>query len=74
MIKKTEALYQFMIDNAANFSQDWLKRQRIMKGSDYSADAPPEVMNRVREQNSNYVRLVAKSLHQSEEEMKKTIA
>ncbi|MBT2703383.1 STAS domain-containing protein [Chryseobacterium sp. ISL-80] len=31
-------------------------------------------MNRVKEQNSNYVRLVAKSLYQTEEEMKETIS
>lgn len=74
MDKKTEALYQFLVDNATDFTQDWLKCQRIITGSDYSADAPPEIMNRVKEQNSNYVRLVAKSLYQSEEEMKETIA
>jgi rsbT co-antagonist protein RsbR len=71
---KTEALYQFLVDNATNFTEDWLKRQRVIKGSDYSADAPPEVMNRVKVQNSNYVRLVAKALYQTEEEMKETIS
>jgi rsbT co-antagonist protein RsbR len=71
---KTEALYRFLVDNAANFTEDWLKRQRVIHGSDYSADAPPEVMNKVKEQNSNYVRLVAKSLYQPEEEMKETIS
>ncbi|WP_285847862.1 MULTISPECIES: STAS domain-containing protein [unclassified Mesobacillus] len=74
MDQKTEALYQFLVDNATDFTQDWLKRQRIITGSDYSADAPPEIMNRVKEQNSNYVRLVAKSLYQTEEEMKETIS
>jgi rsbT co-antagonist protein RsbR len=74
MDQKTEALYQFLVDNATDFTQDWLKRQRIITGSDYSAAAPPEIMNRVKEQNSNYVRLVAKSLYQSEEEMKETIS
>ncbi|WHX38514.1 STAS domain-containing protein [Mesobacillus sp. AQ2] len=74
MDQKTMALYQFLVDNAADFTQDWLKRQRIITGSDYSADAPPEIMNRVMEQNSNYVRLVAKSLYQTEEEMKETIS
>ncbi|MBT2679480.1 STAS domain-containing protein [Bacillus sp. ISL-35] len=74
MDQKTEALYQFLVDHATDFTQDWLKRQRIITGSDYSADAPPEIMNRVKEQNSNYVRLVAKSLYQTEEEMKETIS
>lgn len=74
MEPKTEALYKFLVDNATNFTEDWLKRQRVIKGSDYSADAPPDVMNRVKEQNSNYVRLVAKSLYQTEDEMKETIS
>lgn len=74
MNKKAEALYQFLVDHAADFTEDWQKRQRVIKGSDYSADAPPEVMNRVKEQNSNYVRLVAKSLLQTESEMKETIS
>ncbi len=74
MDQKTEALYQFLVDNATDFTQDWLKRQRIIAGSDYSADAPSEIMDRVKEQNSNYVRLVAKSLYQTEEEMKETIS
>ncbi|MBT2644180.1 STAS domain-containing protein [Bacillus sp. ISL-41] len=74
MEPKTEALYKFLFDNASHFTEDWLKRQRVIKGSDYSADAPSEVMNRVKEQNSNYVRLVAKSLYQTEEEMMETIS
>lgn len=74
MNTKAEALYQFLVDHATDFTEDWLKRQQIKTGSDYSADAPPEVMNRVKEQNSNYVRLVAKSLFQTEDEMKETIS
>jgi rsbT co-antagonist protein RsbR len=74
MNKKAEALFQFLVDHAADFTEDWQKRQRVIKGSDYSADAPPEVMNRVKEQNSNYVRLVAKSLLQTDSEMTETIA
>ncbi|WP_226641739.1 STAS domain-containing protein [Mesobacillus subterraneus] len=74
METKSKALYEFLVEHATDFSEDWLKRQRVIKGSDYSADAPSEVMNRVKEQNSNYVRLVAKSLYQSEEEMKEIIS
>lgn len=74
MVTKSKALYEFLVEHATDFSEDWLKRQRVIKGSDYSADAPSEVMNRVKEQNSNYVRLVAKSLYQTEEEMKETIS
>ncbi|MEH7885008.1 STAS domain-containing protein [Bacillus sp. JJ1609] len=74
MNTKAEALYQFLVHHATDFTEDWLKRQQINTGSDYSADAPPEVMNKVKEQNSNYVRLVAKSLFQTESEMKETIS
>ncbi|MGV2939068.1 STAS domain-containing protein [Mesobacillus sp. LC4] len=74
MVTKSKALYEFLVEHATDFSEDWLKHQRVIKGSDYSADAPSEVMNRVKEQNSNYVRLVAKSLYQTEEEMKETIS
>lgn len=74
MRKKDEALYEFLVEHATDFTEDWLKRQKVQTGSDYSADAPSEVMNRVKEQNSNYVRLVAKSLFQTEEEMQETIS
>jgi rsbT co-antagonist protein RsbR len=74
MNTKAEALYQFLVDHSTDFTEDWLKRQQINTGSDYSADAPPEVMNKVKEQNSNYVRLVAKSLFQTDDEMKETIS
>jgi rsbT co-antagonist protein RsbR len=74
MDSKSKALYEFLVEHAKDFTEDWMKRQRVIKGSDYSADAPAEVMNRVKEQNSNYVRLVAKSLYQTEEEMKATIS
>jgi rsbT co-antagonist protein RsbR len=74
METKSKALYEYLVEHATNFTEDWMKRQRVIKGSDYSADAPAEVMNRVKEQNSNYVRLVAKSLYQTEEEMKETIS
>jgi rsbT co-antagonist protein RsbR len=73
MDTKAQALYQFLIDHAKDFTEDWMRHQDVKTGSDYSADAPPEVMNRVKEQNSHYVRLVAKSLFQTEEEMKTTI-
>lgn len=74
MNTKAEALYQFLVDHATDFTNDWLKRQRVVTGSDYSTGAPPEIMNRIKEQNSNYVRLVAKSLFQSEDEMRETIS
>jgi rsbT co-antagonist protein RsbR len=74
MNRKAEALYKFLVDHAGDFTEDWVKRQQVITGSDYSADAPPDVMKRVKEQNSNYVRLVAKSLFQTEDEMRTTIS
>jgi rsbT co-antagonist protein RsbR len=74
MNRKAEALYKFLVDHAGDFTEDWVKRQKVISGSDYSADAPPDVMKRVKEQNSNYVRLVAKSLFQTEDELRTTIS
>lgn len=73
MDKNANALYQFLIEHANGFTEEWAKRQRVISRSDYSADAPADVKKRVNEQNTNYVRLVAKSLIQTEEEMKGTI-
>ena len=74
MDTKAQALYQFLVHHAKDFTEDWMRHQQVKPGSDYSADAPSDVMNRVKEQNSNYVRLVAKSLFQTEEEMKTMIS
>lgn len=68
------ALYNFLIEHATQFTEDWLKFQEVKEGSDYSSSAPPAVMNKIKEQNSNYVRLVAKSLLQTEAEMRETIS
>ncbi|MDQ0245243.1 rsbT co-antagonist protein RsbR [Bacillus fengqiuensis] len=74
MDNKTMALYNFLIEHASQFTEDWLKFQKVKEGSDYSVAAPPAVMNKIKEQNSNYVRLVSNSLLQTEEEMKETIS
>ncbi|TYR72989.1 STAS domain-containing protein [Rossellomorea vietnamensis] len=74
MKTKTEELYHFLIDNIPSFTEDWLQFQEIKTGSHYSLDAPPEVLGKIKEQNGKYVRLVAESLLQNEEEMKKSIA
>lgn len=74
MKTKTEELYHFLIDNIPSFTDDWLKFQEIKTGSHYSLDAPPEIMEKIKEQNGKYVRLIAESLLQDEEEMKKSIS
>lgn len=74
MKSKAEALYQFLVDHAGDFTDEWFRRQKVNTGSDYSADASPDVIKRVKEQNSNYVRLVAKSLFQTEDEMRLAIS
>ncbi|MGF2614899.1 STAS domain-containing protein [Rossellomorea vietnamensis] len=74
MKTKTEALYKFLIDNISSFTEDWLKFQNVKTGSHYSPDAPPEVMEKIKVQNGKYVKLVADSLFQEEEEMKKSIS
>ncbi|MGM0846201.1 MAG: STAS domain-containing protein [Bacillota bacterium] len=73
MKTKTDELYHYLIENISSFTEDWLKCQEIKTGSHYSLDAPPEVMEKIKEQNGKYVKLVADSLFQSEEEMKKSI-
>ncbi|WP_315906022.1 STAS domain-containing protein [Priestia koreensis] len=73
MNEKSYALYEFLVSQATSFTDEWMKYQLVKKGSDYSADAPPQVAQRIREQNSNYVRLVAKTLIHSEDETKKAI-
>jgi len=73
MNEKSYALYEFLVSQATSFTDEWVKFQFVKKGSDYSSDAPPQVAQRIKEQNSNYVRLVAKTLIHSEEETKRTI-
>ncbi|WP_338779913.1 STAS domain-containing protein [Metabacillus sp. FJAT-52054] len=73
METKAKALYQFIVEKAPQFTEEWFTHQSVKTGSDYSLDAPPQISEKIREQNSNYVRLVAKSLDQSNEEMKETI-
>ncbi|WP_108670449.1 STAS domain-containing protein [Peribacillus acanthi] len=71
---KSKTLYDFLVDHAKEFTEDWVTYQTVKAGSDYSLDAPPHVMNKIKEQNSQYVRFVAQSLLQTEEEMKETIS
>ena len=73
MSAKTEALYEFLMEHAQDFTEDWHKQQRSVTGSDYSIDAPPQVLQKMKEQNSQYVRFVAMALLQTTDEMKAAI-
>ena len=66
-------LYEYLVDHALEFTEDWLQFQNIKTGSHYSLDSPPEVLNKIKEQNSNYVKIIAKCLLLSNEESKELI-
>ncbi|OXS64204.1 rsbT co-antagonist protein RsbR [Bacillus sp. V-88] len=67
-------LYEYLTHHAIDFTEDWLRFQKIKTGSHYSPDSPPEVLNKVKEQNSNYVKVIARCLLLSEEESKELIS
>ncbi|NMH67810.1 STAS domain-containing protein [Rossellomorea sp. AcN35-11] len=66
-------LYEYLVDHASDFTEDWLKFQNIKTGSHYSLDAPAEVHNKIKEQNAQYVKIIAKTLLISQEESKELI-
>ncbi|MFP3340243.1 hypothetical protein R0J91_19850, partial [Micrococcus sp. SIMBA_131] len=66
-------LYEYLVDHAKEFTEDWLKLQNIKTGSHYSPDSAPEVLNKVKEQNSNYVKILAQCLLLSNEQSKELI-
>lgn len=74
MNEKTQALYDYLVKNATAITKDWAEFREVKTGSDYSADAPLDVSKRVTDQNTGYVKVVAKSLLQTEEEMKNSIS
>ncbi|MBY6052958.1 STAS domain-containing protein [Cytobacillus firmus] len=74
MEDKNRSLYNYLVEKATDMTKDWRSFQVVKAGSDYSADAPLERARKVEEQNTKYFRTVAKSLLQTEEEMKETIA
>ncbi|MGN7176965.1 STAS domain-containing protein [Paenibacillus sp. FSL R5-0490] len=74
MEDKNRSLYNYLVEKAPEMTKDWRSFQVVKAGSDYSADAPLERARKVEEQNTKYFRTVAKSLLQTEEEMKETIA
>lgn len=74
MNEKNQALYDYLIEHAEETTRDWAGYREIKVGSDYSADAPREVANKVIEQNTGYVKVLAKSLLQTKDEMRESIA
>ncbi len=67
-------LYEYLVEHALEFTEDWLSYQKVKPGSHYSLDSPPEVLNKIKEQNSHYVKLIAKCLLLSTEETKELIS
>ena len=67
-------LYNYLMEHADEFTEDWLKFQQIKTGSDYSLDAPFEVLQKIKVQNKNYLKILGKSLFLTEEETKELIS
>ncbi|PFA68427.1 STAS domain-containing protein [Bacillus sp. AFS015802] len=66
-------LYEYLVDHASEFTEDWLQFQNVKTGSHYSLDSPPDILNKIKEQNSNYVKIIAKCLLLSNEQSKELI-
>lgn len=71
--KNTQALYDYLIENLSTITKNWMELRYNKKGSHYSADAQPEVAQRIESQMNHYALLVVKALHQTEQEMKRDI-
>ncbi|KUP09145.1 hypothetical protein Q75_01545 [Bacillus coahuilensis p1.1.43] len=69
----TQLLHDFLIDHTSEFTEKWFSFQEKKTGSHYSVDAPPEIKERIKHQNGNYLRLLADCLVQDDEMMKATI-
>ncbi|MDX1770732.1 MAG: STAS domain-containing protein [Planococcaceae bacterium] len=73
MNKNTQALHDYLIKNLSTITKDWMDLRYNKKGSHYSADANPEIAQRIESQMNQYAGLIAKSLNQTEPEMKSEI-
>ncbi len=73
MNKNTKALYDYLIENHSTIAKDWMDLRYSKKGSHYSADAQPEVAQRVESQMNHYALLIANALNQTEQEMKSEV-
>lgn len=69
----TEALYDYLITNTSAITDTWMELRSKKTGSHYSLDASPEIAQRIKSQNNNYVRVIAQSLLQTDEEMRKSV-
>jgi rsbT co-antagonist protein RsbR len=73
MKDNTQALYNYLITNSIDITDSWMGLRLPKKGSHYSIDASTEIVERIKKQNITYVRLIADSLLQSEEEMRESV-
>jgi rsbT co-antagonist protein RsbR len=73
MKENTQALYDFLITNSSVITDSWMDLRFKKTGSHYSVDASPDIAERIKKQNMTYVRVIADSLLQSEEEMRKSV-
>ncbi|WP_017382212.1 STAS domain-containing protein [Paenisporosarcina sp. TG-14] len=73
MKHKTKALYDYLITNTSAITDTWMELRCKRTGSHYSLDASPEIAQRIRNQNNNYVKVIAQSLLQTDEEMRKSV-
>jgi rsbT co-antagonist protein RsbR len=73
MRENTQALYDFLITNSSAITDSWMDLRFKKTGSHYSVDASPNIAERIKKQNMTYVRVIADSLLQSEEEMRKSV-
>ncbi|MFC6037910.1 STAS domain-containing protein [Paenisporosarcina macmurdoensis] len=73
MKENTRALYDFLITNSSVITDSWMDLRFKKAGSHYSLDASPDIAERIKKQNMTYVRVIADSLLQSEEEMRKSV-
>jgi rsbT co-antagonist protein RsbR len=73
MKDNTQALYNYLITNSIDITDSWMGLRLPKKGSHYSIDASTEIVERIKKQNITYVRVIADSLLQSEEEMRESV-
>jgi rsbT co-antagonist protein RsbR len=59
--------------NSIDITDSWMGLRLPKKGSHYSIDASTEIVERIKKQNITYVRVIADSLLQSEEEMRESV-
>ncbi|WP_059172047.1 STAS domain-containing protein [Bacillus sp. FJAT-27445] len=66
-------LYQYLLSNSSNMTEEWLSRRNEQAGSLYSSVASPELVQKLRGQNRMFNEQIIKVLIEEEEEFKKGI-